>query len=794
MTPRHALLGCLGLATLLTVASCGAGIKKCSTNEDCGEGAYCENSTCVLAGAPNDAGDTGPDSGVTPADSGVLADAGLDGGAVFQDAGPDAGLEADGGSDAGIDGGNDAGSDAGIDAGYDGGADAGADAGPDGGIDAGFDAGIDAGPICNPDCPVSTSCVSDGGCAARYSSVTLLTPATGSILDGGPTTVLATLDLASGQTRADPSQLVLALLLPDGGSAPPQGLVIADAGRYSGSWAPPCSGTLRLTAAYPDAGLASSQVSVNVDLTPPTFTLNPELELGPQRPADGGFVFADLGGSPSARYWRRDEFAVTEVRSTSTDVDPASVIVAVSANPSGTQATFPVTPITPCDAGYCGMVKVDLWKPPFAAFRGTMDVAVTGRDLVGNQGTSSAKSFLLTRWKWKFRPAIPSPVLWPPALGPTGRIYAAFSGQLATASTIAALEPEGSLTWQDQVPGTQISGNVFVGTPALATPDFVYAVRQTGGLSDYLVRSGDVGGNVWTAIGATPGAPIGPSASLPNPYGSGECWGHLTSSTQAVAVCPPTGFSGSYSHPSTALTQADFGLIANGSKIYIGQQNLVVRSAQLGASGFTVPAGWPVSPVAVGGLMSLATASDLLLVPGASLTGISLSGPGVAWSVGGVGYGAPSAAGRTAFFYVGKGNSDLIQLRIGTTVPANTYVAGKRIVDSPALAASQVYAVATDAVSGNSDLAALTLGVSPQWTLPGLLIKATAPALDCTRLNGTPVPGAPGVLYVGDSTGSVFSFVVDTAGLDPDAQWPKLLHDPRNTNNAATDLTAFACP
>jgi hypothetical protein len=56
---------------------------------------------------------------------------------------------------------------------------------------------------------------------------------------------------------------------------------------------------------------------------------------------------------------------------------------------------------------------------------------------------------------------------------------------------------------------------------------------------------------------------------------------------------------------------------------------------------------------------------------------------------------------------------------------------------------------------------------------------------------GSLVEGNHGVLYV-PAGGKLYAFVVDSAGLDPDAPWPKYQHDARNTGNPATPITQ--CP
>lgn len=107
---------------------------------------------------------------------------------------------------------------------------------------------------------------------------------------------------------------------------------------------------------------------------------------------------------------------------------------------------------------------------------------------------------------------------------------------------------------------------------------------------------------------------------------------------------------------------------------------------------------------------------------------------------------------------------------------------------------------------GNSDIRVMPLDGGSSWTIPvagssGGLV--TSPNIDCTRdTAGVPIPGRPGVLYVINSStlpgtvpdAQLYAIIVDSAGIETRAVWPKALHDPRNTNNAGTDLSQFACP
>ena len=48
-----------------------------------------------------------------------------------------------------------------------------------------------------------------------------------------------------------------------------------------------------------------------------------------------------------------------------------------------------------------------------------------------------------------------------------------------------------------------------------------------------------------------------------------------------------------------------------------------------------------------------------------------------------------------------------------------------------------------------------------------------------------------GTLYAASGT-KLYALIVDSAGLDPMAPWPKFQHDVRNTGNPATPITN--CP
>jgi hypothetical protein len=57
--------------------------------------------------------------------------------------------------------------------------------------------------------------------------------------------------------------------------------------------------------------------------------------------------------------------------------------------------------------------------------------------------------------------------------------------------------------------------------------------------------------------------------------------------------------------------------------------------------------------------------------------------------------------------------------------------------------------------------------------------------------------GQPGVLYIAATRSNVttlYAVLVDSAGLDRNAPWPRHQRDPSNTGNPATALTSWTCP
>ncbi len=127
--------------------------------------------------------------------------------------------------------------------------------------------------------------------------------------------------------------------------------------------------------------------------------------------------------------------------------------------------------------------------------------------------------------------------------------------------------------------------------------------------------------------------------------------------------------------------------------------------------------------------------------------------------------------------------------RVPTTGPSSAETTADNVRASPVVGTRAVYSASTGGVIDARAKDSLSL----IWQLaPGVGTVNSSPTLDCSRdASGAAIPGAPGVLYV-PAGGKLHAFVVDGAGLDSSARWPKYQHDARNTGNPDTVIPP--CP
>ncbi|MBS1153124.1 MAG: hypothetical protein H6Q89_4822, partial [Myxococcaceae bacterium] len=134
----------------------------------------------------------------------------------------------------------------------------------------------------------------------------------------------------------------------------------------------------------------------------------------------------------------------------------------------------------------------------------------------------------------------------------------------------------------------------------------------------------------------------------------------------------------------------------------------------------------------------------------------------------------------------------------GTTaiLPA---VAGTHLA-SPVLGeGGRIFAVADTTTVGTQQLHSWSLASpsAPEWSAilePSASKFEASLTLDCSRdTNGNKLLGRAGVLYAVTRTGTLYSVIVDSKGIDTTAHWPKYQRDPRNSGSADTALQEFDC-
>lgn len=115
---------------------------------------------------------------------------------------------------------------------------------------------------------------------------------------------------------------------------------------------------------------------------------------------------------------------------------------------------------------------------------------------------------------------------------------------------------------------------------------------------------------------------------------------------------------------------------------------------------------------------------------------------------------------------------------------------GGELKGAPALGEDGSVYVATS----EAKLHALDKDGKVRWSVALGKASESSPALDCARNpDGTVDKARPGVLYVGANDGKLYSFIVDSRGLDTDAPWPKFHRDPQNTDDANVNLKDVVC-
>lgn len=677
------------------------------------------------------------------------------------------------------------------------------------------------GGTCPFTCAEYEACTA-AGCRPRFTALTILSPASNAVLDGGTVELVAELTknpMYAGTTEFPPA-LAFDATRANGGEKGELGAQTRYGGIYSIPWMPPATqAAFTLTAAYPgtDAGLSNS-VNVTVDTVVPTFTIT--LSNPPPR-AEASATQAEQRDLPlgSNDVYRRDESVTVTV--SANEVVSSAVVTLVGIGPGGSpgqEMNVDLSSPGTCDGSppFCRSATVNLSVPEMRAFRGIMVLRVTGADGAGNVGTAS-KDVKVTRWKWAFDAT--ESIFSTPAVGAQGTIYFGTNLLNGTGKTFA-VDPNGEQVWR------ALTGDV-AGSPAVGAftsgKEYVYVAAKKGATPILYGLDGDDGaaiaectpsggGTIQSAIAVgTSNVPVVGVRETGFGIYNVDGQGRIVGARPVVATSRCVETSGG-TIPGVAARGA---VVIKDSNIFYGTDDFKVTSFDLSTLANTPRSGWPQTTTdftrglavlneqiyGAAGDPSNRSEGNLFSIPtGGGMTGgsVELVYPTTATSrVFNLAIGGTSA---NSVAYIGAETASTQEI-LAVSVPAGGAPSARNpsngtLRGAPVVAENdRLYTLSVIAASARV-AAWVASTLAPQWELTGIQVLDNAavdvsPTMDCHRnASGQVAPGL-GTLYIAAST-KLYAFVVDSPGMDPNAPWPKYQHDARNTGNPATPITD--CP
>jgi hypothetical protein len=671
---------------------------------------------------------------------------------------------------------------------------------------------------CTPACAAYEACTT-GGCRQRFTELKILTPANNTAVSGA--TVELSVQLVANPSYAStqhPETLNFTATRSDGGSDVGSfGSVTRTGDTYTVSWtAPAAQAQFTLTAAHPLPGaVPSASVTVLVDKVGPTFNI---AFSSPPTRAPGSPSQADPRDQDSsfAEAFRRDESVTVTVsaneavsnvmltvRGIASGGGPGAALAPVAVQPGGTCVGSPP---------FCGTATVDLFVPEMNAFRGTMQFQVNGTDAAGNPGTAS-EGLKVTRWRWAFDAG--GAISGTPAIGARGFV---FVGTHVTTQTgkMVAVGPDGARKWE--TPVGDVSGPPAVGALTANNENVYVAARSTTGPALYALRGSDgVEKYKCSYSNATevPGALAVTVTTVTVGTAETGTGVYSGSPVRIVGIRPDASVTVDRCFEISGTGGGAIPASIAGSSLVVQEQNIFyaitgprITSYDV-AAGLNAPrAGWPQStPSFARGLALGGGAQPQLYAAAANSDDPSLGSLLKFATTGGAStfvypqantsrvFNLAIGSGNTAYFGAETASSaELLSLALDTAGASPT-----RAMDVGTLRGAPVLGRNGRLYTLNTDgqLAAWTASALSQiWSVDLILDPSTresSPTLDCRRDDtGNPVVGSSlGALYFVAGS-KLYSFIVDSPGLDPNAAWPKYQHDARNTGNPATPITN--CP
>jgi hypothetical protein len=589
------------------------------------------------------------------------------------------------------------------------------------------------------------------------------------------------------------------------------GLFVGTLGSLSGT-----EGPKHFVAGWPDAG-KSAEVEVVLDKTAPDLLLG--LVGAPMYQSAVGFLEVPPQGSAAAI--KKDEVVTLRVTSAAEDVDGTSLQLRVTAADAGWDAGAAAA----CDAGaFCRDFRLALGPQPMNAFVASVSVEAEVMDTAGNVSARSQLGFEVTRWKWARRVSMTYGLRTTPALTDGGLVVVGISG-MAPPNGLVAVRPDGTVSWGPTNDGA-IEGSPSVGR-GTGGAEYVFYQVTTGENSIRGAHAVDGAALTNSCDGASAGTASSASLAVLQDRtasvmgvgiqrtGMPNAIEHMAVAKRAMGLC-----SGVLASPQYATLESPSNVVAVGDNAVWADTDGAIRGAWWNGSALAaLPANFSV--VGVGKVNGLAVLSGSVIAGGGG--GGGGGGPGIgrlfayefttgtnAWM------NAPTLSTPTSGPIVVDGGvigvvrtsgSRLRTIRLAAmdgselARTADLLVEGGPMsfsgsqVPTPVAGRGGLLYVADNAgrIAVLPQQFGIDAGVTWGAQLPSDVAGTVSASLtlDCNRTR--PASGT-GILYLATETGWLVAYIVDSAGLDPTAPWPKYQRDAWNTGNFATQGLGPACP
>lgn len=522
----------------------------------------------------------------------------------------------------------------------------------------------------------------------------------------------------------------------------------------------------------------------------------------PARAASGKVIEADPL-LPNA--WKRDETAFVEVLSTTPLFGQPTLTVFGVDRTGAETAGLAVTPVSApsqCCTGpaLCTCFALRLESPVFEQFSGRLRLAARGQDDAGRVGEVDDAGVAVTRWRWAEHGSLgEAETPRAPALDLEGNVLIGSTGTTSNAGAFASISPRGQERWskQEDVAAIAVSGDAGVAYLATRASGPAALMRfYTTGPGALLPPSPCPNGMLSQTIASMTVAPMTVGGVLADTVIVDQT-PTVGLATRFVAHRPldaNTPCTPAMSAPQTVLLPQMTSISVPGLFIHgnaFGAGSVEQRAFFDGGIVNTNAIGFRPAALAVGAggeLYGTGEGGVFWADVGSDAVNAVFPGDGGLGSTGGL------AVGAGTKLYFGSGGGPRFNQLDATLKNHRSAPTLGTVVGAPAIGKGNLIYAATDGghlyafddqLSVVWHMSVRTLGLGAP---PGVPAFDTAVTLDCgPRLIDGGVNPGPGTLYaVGRGTGALYAIIVDSAGLDDAAPWPKFQHDTRNTGSTLT--------